>query len=281
MWFAASALADTAKGPVATMPKVGDTLNQGGAADWPKMQWLYEAPSAKDAAGKVVIHWFCQPKVTACTDDLARIITLRDTGKVYIVAYLNTTSQTEAKKLDPIRESEGVGKGTVAFGNGVVTLDKQLSITGPASFVVDVDGKVQLVSTASDAAALDARDKKVGELAHAIRDYTSAKDGPTTVKPGDKFPLTLKIQLSNWLTFSTSQARQFDLVVPKDIKCDATTLKGDQIKIDGHSMTAQVNCSGPRGNYEARGTLKFGYAAPSGPGFGNVDGIVWKFEIKQ
>jgi hypothetical protein len=281
MLFAASALADTAKGPVATMPKVGDTLNQGGAADWPKMQWLYEAPSAKDAAGKVVIHWFCQPKVTACTDDLARIITLRDTGKVYIVAYLNTASQPEAKKLDPIRESEGVGKGTVAFGKGVATLDKQLSITGPASFVVDVDGKVQLVSTASDAAALDARDKKVGELAHAIRDYTSAKDGPTTVKAGDKFPLTLKIQLANWLTYSTTQARQFDLVVPKDIKCDATTLKGDQIKIDGHSMTAQVNCSGPRGSYEARGTLKFGYTAPSGPGFGNVDGIVWKFEIKQ
>src|SRR3954470_18912256 len=99
--FAASALADTAKGPVATMPKVGDTLNQGGAADWPKMQWLYETPSAKDAAGKVVIHWFCQPKVAACTDDLARIITLRDTGRVYIVAYLNTASQTEAKKLDP------------------------------------------------------------------------------------------------------------------------------------------------------------------------------------
>lgn len=281
LFVAGSALADTAKGPVATMPKVGDTLNQGGAADWPKMQWLYEAPSAKDAAGKVVIHWFCQPKVAACTDDLARIITLRDTGKVYIVAYLNTTSQTEAKKLDPIRESEGVGKGTVAFGKGVVTLDKQLSITGPASFVVDVDGKVQMVSTASDAAALDARDKKVGELAHAIKDYTSAKDGPATVKVGEKFPLTLKIQLANWLAYSATQAKQFDLTAPKDIKCDSTTLKGDQLKVDGHTLTAQVNCSGPRGNYEVRGTLKFGYDAPSGPGFGNVDGVVWKFEIKQ
>jgi hypothetical protein len=79
------------------MPKVGDTLNQNGGATWPKVQWLYDAPSAKDAAGKVVIHWFCQTNVSACVDDLARVITLRDTGKVYIVAYLNAASQAEAK----------------------------------------------------------------------------------------------------------------------------------------------------------------------------------------
>jgi hypothetical protein len=279
--LATTALADTAKGPIATMPKVGDVLNQGGAADWPKMQWLYDAPSAKDAAGKVVLHWFCQNKVQACVDDLARVIALRDTGKVYIVAYINATSANEAKKLDPIRESEGVGKGTLAFGKGVATLDKQLSITGPASFVVDADGKVQLVSTASDAAALDARDAKVTEIAKSIKDYTSAKDGPTTAKAGEKFPLTLKIQLANWLTYSTGQGRQFDLTVPKDIKCDATSLKGDQLKVDGHTLTAQVSCSGPRGIYEARGALKFGYDSPHGAGFGNVDGIVWKFEIKQ
>ena len=69
--------------------------------------------------------------------------------------------------------------------------------------------------------------------------------------------------------------------MPKDIKCDASKLKGDQLKIDGHTLTGAVSCSGPRGSYEARGTLKFGYDAPSGPGFGNVDGIVWKFEIKS
>ena len=277
--LATSALADTAKGPVATMPKVGDTLNQNGGATWPKMQWLYDAPSAKDSAGKVVIHWFCAPKVQACVDDLARVITLRDTGKVYIVAYLNTASSTEAKKLDPIRESEGVGRGTVAFGKGVTALDKQLSITGPASFVVDVDGKVQLVSTASDATALDARDAKVNELSHSIKDYTSHQDGPTTAKPSEKFTLSLKIQLANWLTYSASQAKEFDLTVPKDIKCDSTKLKGDQLKVDGHTMTAQVSCSGPRGNYEARGSMKFGYDSPSGAGFGNVDGVVWKFQI--
>ncbi|HEY0253045.1 MAG TPA: hypothetical protein VGC41_16025 [Kofleriaceae bacterium] len=278
--LATSALADTAKGPVASMPKVGDTLNQGGAADWPKMQWLYEAPAAKDAAGKVIIHWFCQPKVQACVDDLARIIALRDTCKVYIVAYINAATQAEAKKLDPIRESEGVGKGTVAFGKGVTTLDKSLSITGPASFVVDQDGKVQMVSTGSDAAALDARDTKVHDLAKAIKDYTSQKDGPTTAHPNEKFTLSLKINLANWLTYATSRDRQFDLTVPKDIKCDAVTLKNDQIKIDGHTMTASTQCSGPKGVYEARGVLKFGYDSPAGAGFGQVDGIVWKFEIK-
>src|SRR5262249_33653534 len=110
------AAADTGSGPAATLPKVGDTLTQGGGVDWPKLQWLYEAPSAKDAAGKIVIHWFCQPKVQACTDDLARIVNLRDTSRVYIVAYINAPNSKEAKKLDPIRESEGVGRGTVAFG---------------------------------------------------------------------------------------------------------------------------------------------------------------------
>src|SRR3569833_3816490 len=148
--LASSALADTAMGPVATVPKVGDTLNQNGGATWPKMQWLYDAPSAKDAAGKIVIHWFCQPKVQACVDDLARVITLRDTGKGYIVAYLNTASASEAKKLDPLRESEGVGRGTVAYGKGVTAHDKEHRMTGQASFVVAVDGKVQLVSAARD-----------------------------------------------------------------------------------------------------------------------------------
>lgn len=267
--------------PVPVMPKLGDVLSQNGSADWPTMQWLYAAPAAKDAAGKVVLHWFCQAKVQACIDDLARVITLRDTGKVYIVAYINAASPAEAKKLDPIRESEGVGRGTVAYGKNVTLLDKQLSITGPASFIVDTEGKVQLVSTATDGAALDARDAKVNELVKGIKDYTSAKEGPATVKPGDKFTLSLKITLANWLVYSTIQPRQFDLTVPKDIKCDATTLKGDQLKLEGHVMTAAVACSGPHGNYEARGTLRFGYDSASGPGFGNVDGVVWKFQITQ
>src|SRR5260221_14089556 len=126
--LSSTAFADTATGPVASLPKLGDTFALGGAVDWPKLDWLYGAPSAKDSAGKVVIHWFCQLKVQACVDDLARIITLRDTNHVYIVAYITAATMRDAKKIDPIRESEGVGKGTVAFGKGVATLNKNLGI---------------------------------------------------------------------------------------------------------------------------------------------------------
>jgi hypothetical protein len=280
--LSSTAFADTGTGPVASLPKVGDTLGQSGQADWPKLQWMYDAPSAKDAAGKVVIHWFCQLKVQPCIDDLARIITLRDTGRVYIVAYITAPTTKDAKKLDPIRESEGVGKGTVAFGKGVTTLVKQLGLTGgPASIVVDVDGKVAMVSTAVDATALDARDTKVNALVGAIKEYTAHHTGPETAKVGEKFNLALRIQLAPWLTYSKAQPMQFDLTVPKDIKCDATTLKREQLKIEDHTLTAQVSCSGPRGVYQAQGKIKFGYDSPSGTGFGDVDGVVWKFELKQ
>jgi hypothetical protein len=40
-----------------------------------------------------------------------------------------------------------------------------------------------------------------------------------------------------------------------------------------------VTCSGPRGSYEARGELRFGYDAPGGTGLG-VESAEWKFEIK-
>jgi hypothetical protein len=62
-----------------------------------------------DAAGKVVVHWFCAPKVAACTDDLARITTLKEnSNRVYVIAYINGTKR-DAQKLDPIRESEASG----------------------------------------------------------------------------------------------------------------------------------------------------------------------------
>ncbi len=279
--FSATAFADTTQGPVATMPKVGDTLTQTGAADWPKLQWMYDAPSAKDAAGKVVVHWFCAPKVAACTDDLARLVTLRDAGRVYIVAYINAASNRDAKKLDPIRESEGVGRGTVAFGPGVAKLVKQLGVgTGPASIVVDVDGKVAMISPTGDASQLDARDAKVNALIGAIKEYTTSQDGPVTAKAGDKFNLSIKVQLAGWLGYSKSRPPEFDLSAPKDIKCDSKTLTGDQIKIDDHTLTATVSCTAPKGVYEASGALRFGYDSPNGPGFADVGGTVWKFEIK-
>ena len=251
-----------------------------GTAAWPKLDWLYDVPSAGDAAGKVVIHWFCAPKVAACTDDLARMIALRNTGRVYVIAYING-SKAQAKKLDPIRESEGVGRGTVAFGRGATRLMKDLGVTGPASIVVDVDGKVQLVSTGSTAAEFDARDAKANAAAAAIKEYAAMSDGPKQARPGDRFQLSLAIKLAGWLKYSDKTPREFQVTVPPDIKCDATTLKGDQIKIADKLLTAAVTCSGPKGIYEARGELRFGYDAPGGGTGVGAESTEWKFEIKN
>lgn len=280
---ATSASADTARGVAASLPKIGDALSPSGGSDWPKLTWLYDAPSEKDATGKVAIHWFCAPQtqLQPCIDDLARLVTLRDTGKVYIVAYINAYGRADIKRVDPIRESEGVGKGTVAYGKPVSTLSRQLGVgRDPASIVVDVEGKVALITTTADPAALDARDAKVNALISAIKEYTQSQEGPTSVKTGEKFHLSLKVKLAPWLTYSNAQPMEFRLTAPKDIQCDQTMLTADKLKIDGRSLTAQVTCSGARGVYQVSGRLKFGYNAPSGPGFGNVDGVVWKFEIK-
>jgi len=265
--------------PPAVLPKVGDALPLAGAPEWPTLSWMYEAPSTGDAGGKVIVHWFCGAKIAACTDDLARVIALRDIGRAYIVAYI-AGGERDAKKLDPIRESEGVGRGTVAYGPNVATMMKQMGITGPASIVVDVDGKVAMVAIGGDATQLDARDQKVNALIGAIKEYTKSQDGPTTAKIGESFTLALKIQLASWLTYSKTSPSEFQLSVPKDIKCDKVALTGDQLKIDGNTLTAQVTCTATKGVYEARGTIRFGYESPGGGhGLGD-DGTTWKFEIK-
>jgi hypothetical protein len=57
-------------------------------------------------------------------------------------------------------------------------------------------------------------------------------------------------------------------------------LKAGQLKVEGHTMTATVNCSGPRGIYEAAAKIRFGFDGPNKTtGFGD-DGTKWKFEIK-
>src|SRR4051812_19346158 len=212
---AAQPAAKTATSP-ATLPAVGDTLTVMGAPTWPKRDWLYDVPSDKDAAGKVVIHWFCAVKVKTCVDDLARIVTIKENGRAYIVAHING-GKGEAKKLDPIRESEGVGQGSVAFGKGVTTLMKQFGITGPASIVVGVDGKVALVSNSAAPADLDARDKKVADLIAAIKVYTlTVGDTPKDVKPNDKFTLSMNVKLAPWLTYSNKTVPQFKATVPPD-----------------------------------------------------------------
>jgi len=280
---ASVAAAQKAKAPVlapATLPVVGEQLTVMGTPLWPNEDWLYDVPNVKDASGKVLVHWFCAAKVKTCADDLARIVTLKENGRVYIVAHIDG-NKAQAKKLDPIRESEGVGQGTLGYGKGATKLMKQLAITGPASIVVDVDGKVALVSTGSSPAELDARDKKVGDLIGAIKEYNATvSESPTGVKPGDKFTLSISVKLASWLTYSATSPKEFKLTVPPDFKCDAKILKGDQIKVDGANLTASVSCTAPKGIYEARGDLRFGYTTPTNASGLGTEGGKWKFEVK-
>jgi len=263
------------------LPTVGQALPLGGAPGWPpKLEWLYDVPSPKDATGKIVLHWFCAPKITTCVEDLARVVTLKETTRLYVVAYING-GKSDAKKLDPIRETEGVGRGTVAHGRQAGALSKRLGITGPTSIVVGIDGKIAFVTTGSSPAELDARDAKVKSLAAAIRDYSSTSEGPRLVKPDDKFRLSMTVQLAPWLRYSRRTGAEFKLTAPRDIKCDATTLRGDQLKITDQAMVAQLQCSGTKGVYELRGTITFGYDNPIGGGGGaGTETATWKFEIK-
>jgi hypothetical protein len=268
------------KPPPATLPAVGEVFGITGGATWPKLDWLYDVPSPTDAAGKVVVHWFCAPKIPACTEDLARVVTLKENGRVYVIAYING-SKAQAKKLDPIRESEGVGRGTVAYGRGATRLMKELAITGPASIVVDVDGKVQLVATGATPADLDARDARVNAAIAAIKPYVSTPDGPKTARPGEKFSLSIAIKLASWLKYSDKTPMELKVTVPPDIKCDATTLRGEQMKLADKVLTATVQCSGPPGIYEALAELRFGYDTPGGGTGLGAESARWKFEIKS
>jgi hypothetical protein len=261
--------------PPVTFPAVGELLPVAGNPTWIKRDWLYDVPSPTDAAGKVVIHWFCRPKVSTCADDLARLITLKENARVYIVANIAGT-KANAKKLDPIRESEGVGRGTLAYGNGAITLMKQMAITGPASVIVGVDGKVAMVTTSDDPAALDLRDRQATALAQAIKDFTTTASAPPTgTKPGDKFSMSMTVNLAPWIMPSTNPPAELKLTAPPDFACDAK-----QIKVEGQILTATVTCTAPRGAYEARGELRFGYRdATGGTGLG-ADSAAWKFEVK-
>jgi hypothetical protein len=263
------------------LPAVGETLQLNGAPAWPqKIEWLYDIPSFKDATGKVVVHWFCSPKVPACVDDLARLVNTKEaSNRFYVVAYINGT-KAQAKKLDPIRESEGVGKGTLAFGANVGKIFKMMKIVGPVSVIVDVDGKVSQVTTGSSPAELDARDAQITKLSAAIKEYTVAAKGPKIAKPQEKFNLELSVKLAGWLKYNTKTPREYKVMLPKEIVCNASTLKGDQVAIVDQTLTGAVTCSGPRGVYEIRGNLSFGYDTPSGGAGLGTESTNFKFEIK-
>ena len=262
------------------MPKVGDAQLLNTFGDAHKLQWAYNAPSGNDAAGRVVIHWFCTPKVAACVDDLARIVTLREAGGVYVVAYINA-SLRDSKKIDPIRESEGVGRGTVAAGPNVKKLFKQLGIAkGPASVVVDLDGKVKAVSTSGDINELDSRDEIIKGLVDAVKPFTTSNQASKSAKPGEKLTFTFTVQLGSWLTYSKKSPMEFTFQAAKEVKCDATSLKGDQLKIADKTLTATVTCTAPKGSYQARGDIRFSYDSPNGATGLGQDSATWKFEVK-
>ena len=246
--------------------------------------WLEGAPSGSDAAGKVVVHWFCKPKSEDCKTDLARIFNMREQGSsVYVIAYINGTKR-DAAKLDPVRGE--VGAGAVAFGKPVANLYKSLGVSAamlPMSVVVDVDGKVAAVTYTGDPDQLDIRDKKVTALVDAIKIFTVATAGPTDKVPrGISFDLSVTAELAGWLEYETSSSPELKLMLPPDVTCDATVLKGDKIKLTGRTLSARVSCKGNvKGSYEAAGALRFRYRGPNkAVGLGE-DAVRWKFVIKE
>ncbi len=271
--LAAAAMASTAH---AEPPKVGD------AWTGPTLKtWLEDPPVANDAAGKVVVHWFCAPRVPLCKDDLARLVALREAGKIYVVAYING-GKRDAAKLDPVRSE--IAAGAVAFGPQVAKLTKSLAFgKGPAAIVVDTDGKVAHVQLTGDPDALDQRDAKVNALVAAIKELSVTADGPPEVmKIGDRFELKISITLAHWLSFNPKAPTEVALALPTELACDASKLTGDQIKIEGQKLTASVGCqTKQRGSYEVRAEYRFGYVNANGSQALGSDGVRWKFQVKE
>ena len=270
--FSHSAAAAPAKKPAPVVaPKVGDVL------PFPALKtWLVGAPNTDDASGKVVLHWFCGPKIKACTDDLASVISLRDMQKLYVVAYING-SQRDAKKFDPIHDD--VGAGAVSYGPEDAKLTKAFNFGAqPGAVVVDVDGKVAYVDGSGDPAAIDARNSKIKALVAAIKDFSATPTGADKMKVGERFDLNLDIELSSWLKFSKSEAPSVTLTVPSTIKCDKTTLAESDLKVNGQSMIATFSCTATKaGSYEVQALYRFSYDQSSGGTGIGTDAVKWKF----
>ena len=265
-------------------PAAADVPIAGSPWAWPALKdrdWLDGAPSHVDTAGKVVVHWFCKPKLDACKDDLARIYNMREQGSVYVIAYVAGTRR-DAKKLDPVRGE--IGAGAVAFGKPVTSLVKRLGFAAaqPVSIVVDTDGKVALVTTTADLDQLDARDARVAALVKAVHEFTTSTTGPTApIKPGAKFEVAVEVQLAGWLAFNAMVPEVFLATLPPDVTCDAKMKRGKELTVVDRKLTARFTCaSAVKGAYELRSTLRFGYDAPNkATGIGE-DTVGWKFEVK-
>ncbi len=273
-FMAVMAAATTA---LAEAPKVGDPFA------WPAQKsWLEDPPFANDAAGKVVVHWFCGARVAQCKDDLARLVALREAGKIYVIGYING-GKRDAQKLDPVRSA--IAGGAVAYGSAVPKLMKAYALgTGPASIVVGVDGKVAHVQLGGDPDSLDKRDTAVNELVASIKEFTVTSDGPAAaMKLGERFEFKLGIELAPWLTFNNKAPTEVTLSAPAELKCDATKLGADKLKLeDTRHLSATFSCSSTgKGSYEVRAEYRFGYQSPNGTQALGSDGVRWKFQVKE
>ena len=254
----------------------------GSAWPWPTLKsWLEGAPTSVDTAGKVVVHWFCKPKVEACKDDLARIYNMREQGtSIYVIAYI-AGSGRDAKKLDPVRGE--VGAGAVAYGPQVTKLVKKLGFAAmPVSIVVGTDSKVALVTTTADLDQLDARDAKIAELVKGIHEFDTTQRGPTApLKIGEKFELGVEVTLAPWLVWSNMIPEVFLSTVPPDVNCEGKMKRGKDLAIDGKILRATFVCTAAvKGAYELRAALRFGYDAPNKATGVGEDNVSWKFIVK-
>lgn len=263
-------------------PARAETPTVGQAWPWPTLKdWLDGAPLAGDTAGKVVVHWFCKPRVEDCRIDLARIFNMREQGNVYVIAYIDGTRR-DAIKLDPVRGDTGAG--AVAYGKPVRKLFKQLAIGAalPMSIVVGVDGKVALVTSTGDPDQLDARDQKVTALVEAIKIFTVSSHCPAApIKKGERFELQVAVELAPWLAFDAATMQpEVKLTLPPDVTCDATSLKGAALKVEGQKLSGAVGCRGAvKGSYEASGRLRFSYRGPNKAVGVGEDAVRWKFTV--
>jgi hypothetical protein len=261
----------------ADIPKVGDPMA------WPTVKkfWLDDPPNASDAAGKVVVHWYCSAKIAECKDDLARLVEMRESNaKVYVIAYISDAkSKRTAKKLDPIRED--VGTGAVAYGKEVDRLGATIGLPAGGSIVQDVDGKVALVAPSTDPEFLDKRDAKVKELIAAIKEYSASSKGPSQVKVNEKFSLEVSITLASWLVTSTKSPLEFTLTAPANISCTKTKLGDKDVKMDARSISASFSCTAQKGgSYELSASLRFGFETPTKATGVGSDSARFKFTAK-
>jgi hypothetical protein len=262
-------------------PATAEVPVPGNPWPWPTLKsWLEGAPVPADTAGKVVVHWFCKPKVEACKDDLARIYNMREQGTtVYVIAYIGGTAR-DAKKLDPVRGE--IGAGAVAYGKPVQKLMKTMGFASvPVSIVVGTDGKVAMVTTTGDLDQLDARDAKIAALVKGIQEFTTTQSAPTApVKIGAKFDVGVEVTLASWLAWSNMVPEVFLTTVPPDVTCDAKMKRGKDVTVDGKKLRATFTCSSTvKGAYELRASLRFGYDAPSKATGVGEDNVSWKFTV--